>query len=285
MAAQSIGLIGLGLLGSALAERLARGGFRVVGFDIDPNRLAPLGALGGVSAHSAAEVARGADRLLLSLPTADVVEALLMQLATELRPGQTIVDTTTGPPAKSEQFGARLQAIGVNYLDATIAGSSEQVRAGDVIAMVGGEASVHAECADLLATFTRACYFLGPWGSGARMKLVVNLVLGLNRAVLAEGLTLARALGFDQTETLRILQDSAAYSKVMDIKGRKMIEHDFQPQARLSQHLKDVRLILAEAQRLESKTPLSLLHEALLSSLEQSGNGNLDNSAIIKAFE
>jgi 3-hydroxyisobutyrate dehydrogenase-like beta-hydroxyacid dehydrogenase len=116
------------------------------------------------------------------------------------------------------------------------------------------------------------------------MKLVVNLVLGLNRAVLAEGITLAEALALEPRQTLDILRASAAYSRVMDAKGPKMLEGDFAPQARLSQHLKDVRLILEAAQRTGAALPLSLLHRELIERACAAGLGPLDNSAIIEAF-
>ena len=116
------------------------------------------------------------------------------------------------------------------------------------------------------------------------MKLVVNLVLGLNRAALAEGLALARWCDLDLGQCLRVLQAGAAYSRVMDTKGRKMIEQDFRPEARLSQHLKDVRLILALAEQVGARTPLSQLHRELLERAEAAGWGQDDNSAVIRLF-
>jgi 3-hydroxyisobutyrate dehydrogenase-like beta-hydroxyacid dehydrogenase len=112
-----------------------------------------------------------------------------------------------------------------------------------------------------------------------------NLVLGLNRAALAEGLTFARSLGLDPGLTLAVLREGAAYSRAMDAKGPKMIAGDFTPQARLSQHLKDVRLILAEARRAGAATPLSDVHRALLEAAEAAGYGEADNSAVIRAYE
>jgi 3-hydroxyisobutyrate dehydrogenase-like beta-hydroxyacid dehydrogenase len=116
------------------------------------------------------------------------------------------------------------------------------------------------------------------------MKLVVNLILGLNRAVLAEGLSLAEALGLDPQRVLEILRASAAYSKVMDTKGQKMLTRDYEPQARLSQHLKDVRLILETGGRTGAALPLSLLHRELLERAEAAGLGDADNSAVIEVF-
>jgi 3-hydroxyisobutyrate dehydrogenase-like beta-hydroxyacid dehydrogenase len=285
MAAETIGIIGLGLLGSAISERLQQAGFDLLGYDVESSRLRGLADRGGRPAASAADVARSADRIILSLPDSNIVASVLQGLSDELRPDLKIIDTTTGEPARSTQLGLGLSERGIHYLDATVSGSSEQVRHRDVIVLVGGERAVSDACGDLFATFARAWYHLGTWGTGARMKLVVNLVLGLNRLALAEGLTFARACGVDLAETLRVLSDSAAYSKVMDAKGRKMIEQDFAPQAKLSQHLKDVRLILAEALRAGADVPVSKLHHDLLTRLEEGGLGGLDNSAILRAFE
>ena len=109
--------------------------------------------------------------------------------------------------------------------------------------------------------------YVGPCGSGARMKLVSNLVLGLNRAALAEGLVFAQALGVDGEAALQVLINSMAYSRTMDTKGQKMIQGDFRTQARLSQHLKDVRLILEAAAEAGQSLPLTEVHRQL------SGNG------------
>ena len=121
-------------------------------------------------------------------------------------------------------------------------------------------------------------------GCGARMKLVMNLVLGLNRAVLAEGLAFAEACGLDGQAALEVLQASPAHSVVMDTKGRKMLSGDYQPEARLAQHLKDVRLILEAASRSELPVPLSELHLELLEKLVERGFGNQDNSVVRLAF-
>jgi 3-hydroxyisobutyrate dehydrogenase-like beta-hydroxyacid dehydrogenase len=285
MNGRQLGMVGLGLLGSALAECFLRAGYAVVGFDVDPARGRVLAELGGKPAASAREVARSCDRLVLSLPDSPTVERVLEDQAPELRPGLVIVDTTTGDPERTAVVGAGLAGRGVCYLDATVAGSSEQVRSGEVLVLVGGERAAGEACADLFACFAKQWFHLGPWGSGARMKLVVNLVLGLNRAVLAEGLAFARSLGLDLDETLGVLRAGPAYARVMDTKGRKMIERDFRPQARLAQHLKDVRLILDAAKRRQARVPLSALHRELLEGLATTGHGEDDNSAIIRAYD
>ncbi len=277
-----IGMVGLGLLGTALAERFLGAGFRVTGFDLDPQRRATLAQLGGQPVTAAPDVLAGADRLVLSLPTSDVVAAVLAEM--DLRPGLLIIDTTTGDPAQTAARGAQLSERGIHYLDATVVGSSVQVRSAEALLLVGGERATFEQCSDLFSCIARQWLHVGPWGAGARLKLVVNLVLGLNRAVLAEGLAFARACGIAPAEALEVLRAGAAYSRVMDSKGRKMVEADFTCQAKLAQHLKDVRLILAEGRRTGAHLPLSGLHEQLLQSLIAAGHGDEDNAAILQAF-
>jgi 3-hydroxyisobutyrate dehydrogenase-like beta-hydroxyacid dehydrogenase len=281
---QTVGLIGVGLLGTALAERLAGGGFDVLGYDVDPGRREALARLGGQAAASAAEVLSACPRVLLSLPGLDVVASVLGAAAASLRAGQVLVDTTTGAPPAAERLGADLARRGVDYLDAAVSGSSAQVRRGEATLLVGGPAGAFESCRDLFACLARSTHHVGPCGSGAKMKLVSNLVLGLNRAALAEGLAFAAALGIDGRPALALLRDSAAYSRVMEGKGEKMVRGDFEPQARLGQHLRDVRLILAQAGVAGLPLPLSEAHRRLLEAAEAAGYGALDNSAVIRAY-
>lgn len=284
MSQRTVGLIGVGLVGMALAERLHGAGWEVIGFDIADHARAQLMALTGRVAAEANEVVATADTVILSLPTSQIAAAVVHDLNVPLS-GKTIIDTTTGEPAEMQALGERLAQQGAQYLDATIAGSSAHVRSGEVVLMVGGKAPVVAACDDLLRSFSSRIFHIGAWGAGARMKLIVNLVLGLNRAVLAEGLCFAEHCGVDPRQALEVLRAGPAFSKVMDTKGEKMLTGDFTPQARLAQHLKDVRLILSSGETTGAKLPLSRRHEELLDQLDRSGLGDLDNSAIIKAFE
>src|SRR5262249_29255620 len=160
MSDATVGLIGLGLVGSALAERFLGAGFAVLGFDIAADRCDELRARGGTVAPSAAEVARAARRIVLSLPTSEIVQAVIEPLRPALatRAGTIVVDTTTGDPEPTAALGAVLAADGVAYLDATIAGSSAQVRSGEVLVIAGGEAGVFAACRDLFAAFARRAF-------------------------------------------------------------------------------------------------------------------------------
>lgn len=279
-----VGLIGLGLVGTALAERFRLAGLSVAGYDVRPEARQAFASAGGQATNSATATVDSAPVVVLSLPDSDAVEAVVGEIAPVLA-GKTVVDTTTGDPDRTAALGERLKAAGVDYLDATIIGASRVVREGQAILAAGGEPDVFRRCRNLLDTFAAREFHVGPWGSGARMKLVANLVFGLNRAVLAEALAFARASGFDPALALDVLRSGETYSRVMDVKGPRMISGNFAPEARLAQHHKDVRLILAAAERAGLELPLSRLHDLMLTVAEERGLGESDNSAIIRVYD
>jgi 3-hydroxyisobutyrate dehydrogenase-like beta-hydroxyacid dehydrogenase len=274
-----IGLIGLGLMGTALAERLLEHGYRVLVWNRTRAKADPLLSQG---AEWCDNPLAASDRVIISLYTTDVVEQVLDQMQDGLHPGQIVLDTTTGEPDQTVALGARLAARGVHYLDAPISGASEQTRRGEAIVIAGGDRSAFEACADLWSAMGQKVIYVGPCGNAAKMKLISNLVLGLNRIALAEGLAFAHEIGVEPTAALKVLTGSMAYSRVMDVKGRKMVENDFSVQARLSQHLKDVRLMLKAAAAVGMTLPLSETHRRLLEQAEAAGLGDLDNSAIIE---
>src|SRR5438105_8385200 len=150
-----VGMVGLGLLGAALAERFLRAGHPVVGFDVDPDRRRLLTDLGGRGAASAGEAVRAAGCTVLSLPTSEVVEAVLGETAGDLSGGAVVLDTTTGDPERTAAVGRRLAGRGVRYVDAAVVGSSELVRSAEAVALVGGDRTDCDACADLFACFAR----------------------------------------------------------------------------------------------------------------------------------
>jgi 3-hydroxyisobutyrate dehydrogenase-like beta-hydroxyacid dehydrogenase len=284
MSDKPIGLIGVGLLGTALAERMLGAGWRVLGYDLAPPQLDRLEQLGGERAAELRAVASDCSTIVLCLPDSKVVGSVVDRLNDGLRSGQLFIDATTGDPDETASLASRLAEIGVGYVDATIAGSSDQARQGEAVAIIGGSEEDVQRAEPVLASWSSRRFHVGPAGSGARMKLVVNLVLGLNRAVLAEGLALARACGIDPAAALEVLRATPAYSAAMQSKGPKMVARDYTAQARLAQHHKDVRLILELARRHGSRTPLSQVHEELLRRAIELGFGEADNSAILEAF-
>ncbi len=281
---RTIGIVGLGLLGGALAERLCERGWRVVGFDVDPQRRAAAERHGVVVADDAATVVAAGEPLLLSLPDGDVAGAVLRELTPRLRAGQLIVDTTTAAPEQMIAHAESVRAAGGRFVEAEIAGSSAQARRGEVLVFAAGEPADVAACRPLLECFAAEVCEVGPTGAAAKLKLVHNLALGLHRAVLAEALVFAEALGLDPAQTLDLLGRSPAASSVMATKGPKMTARDYAPQATVRQHLKDVRLMLSAARRADVRVPLSSVHAELLERAAALGFADSDNSAVIEAW-
>ena len=282
MPARPIGIIGLGLMGSEIAKRLIDGGLSVIGFDTDPQRRIDLATAGGQACASCEELWSACDRIVLSLPNDAIVRNVVS--SAELISGMTIIDTTTGAAEATEQLARFCIEQGVEFVDATISGSSAHLREGQAAILAGATHAGWSEAQPLLALLARDCFHVGPPGAGARMKLVTNLVLGLNRAALAEGLAFAKAQGLDLELTLKLFRATPAYSRIMDSKGEKMIHEEFSPQAKLSQHKKDVELMLASAAQRGLTLHLTEAHREVLRIAEQQGYGEQDNSALIKAY-
>ena len=280
-----IGLIGIGLVGTALAENLLAAGWEVIGYDIDAAKCRHLEALGGMAARGPAEVGRQCRHVFLPLMTTtivgEVVEGAGGLLEADPLPAY-IIDTSTGDPRSSAALADRLGRRGVQYLDATISGSSREIRQRQGLFMVGGDEAAFEACRPVLQAVTDRMVYVGPSGSGARAKLTVNLVLGPNRLALAEGLVFAERLGLTPRSALDLLKASYAYSRIMEGKGEKMVNDDFQTDARLWQHRKDVALVLDYARQLGLDLPLTQTHLGVLDSAIAAGDGDLDNAAVIR---
>jgi len=288
MKTKNIGFVGLGLMGSGMVRNLLSSGFSVIGFDIEPASIAAIVEMGAEGCKDPADLIDKVDVIMLSLPNSHVVNDVVasgLKLFEGGKKGLVLIDTTTADPLMSAELAGRLREKGIEMLDATISGTSKMCAEKDITFMVGGSRVVYKDCEPILTALGRRSDYLGKNGSGALMKLIVNLVLGLNRMVLAEGLSLGKKAGMDPHMLLEVLKNSAAYSRAMDMKGSKMIQQDFlPPEGKLAFHLKDVRLILDLAGRLNFPLPLSSLHAQALTSQTAKDRGEWDNSAIIAFY-
>jgi len=283
-----IGLVGLGLVGTAIAERLLAGDFEVVGFDIDSARCQHLKELGGNTVGSPAEVAQAAKRVILSLPDTNIVKQVVEGPSGILEaktPPKYIIDTTTGDPDETMALAQRLSERQIHFLDSTISGSSRQVRDKEAVFMIGGEKAAFETCRDIFQTLTEKVFYLGPSGNGSKAKLASNLILGLNRVALAEGLVFAGKLGLEPETFLEMLKATPAYSAVMDTKGKKMLTDDFTVESRIRQHHKDVSIIIKYAEKHGQELPLSTVHMDVLEKAIAAGDGEMDNAAIIREIK
>jgi 3-hydroxyisobutyrate dehydrogenase-like beta-hydroxyacid dehydrogenase len=195
--------------------------------------------------------------------------------------GKVVLCASTCDPDRIATLGERVTPRGLRLLETPISGASGQVSRGEGVGLIGGDPKVVSDVEPILRALFPTYFHIGRIGDGGRAKLAVNLILGLNRLALAEGLTFAGRLGLDPQAFLEVARRSAAYSQVMDVKGAKMVRGDFAAEGRVTQHLKDVHLMLEQAERVKQKLPLLAVHADVLEALVRAGEGDLDNSAVI----
>ena len=277
-----VGVAGLGLLGSAIARRLLAGGLEVIGLDLDPGRCVELGI---EPAGSPGELAAKVGSVVLCLPgSCEVEEVCGSLLEARDRGVELVVDCTTGDPLRSEAVAARLAAAGIAFVEAAVSGSSRLFERGEAALLVGASGEALGRATGLLDVLSPVVFHLGEVGAGSRMKLVSNLVVGLNRLVLAEAVSLAEKAGVSPAHLLEVLRSGPGHSRALELKGRKMVEGDYDPEARLAQHFKDVELILELGRGVDAQLPLSRLHRELLERGIAEGLGELDNSSIVEVL-
>jgi len=288
LANKSVGVVGLGLMGQVFSRRLIDGGQDVIGYDIDATKGVRLADLGGRAAASIAQLARACDPIVLAVfdtsQVEDVVENHILPAVGEAS-GKVVLCASTCDPDRIAALGERAIARGIRFLETPVSGTSEQVRRGDGVGLIGGDRDIAAEAEAVLAILFPRRFHVGRVGDGGRTKLAVNLILGLNRMALAEGLVFATRLGLDPAAFLSVAKESAAYSQIMDVKGAKMLNGmlsgDFAPEGRVRQTLKDVQLMLEQARRRGQTLPLLNVHCDVLEACVRAGEADLDNSAVI----
>ena len=289
MEKQRIGFVGLGLMGKEMTRNLLAHGFPVAGFDIDESKIRALIQAGGKGIEKPEMMAGRVDVIMMSLPNSNAVNEAVrkyLQIFETGREGLILIDLTTADPFLSKELAEDLRKKGMEMLDATVSGGPGMFAEREVALMVGGKESVFRSCEGILSSLSKNIIYTGENGSGALMKLMVNLVGGLNRMVLAEALSLCKRAGLDQNLFLEVLRRSPHYSRSLDSKGRKMVKKEFlPPQGKLAFHLKDVRLMLELGRKLNFPLPLASLHAQALTSEVAKGRGEWDNTDIISFYE
>lgn len=282
-----VGVIGAGLMGTACGQRLLGAGFDVLAYDVDPRKLEPLSARGARAAGSAAEVARGCDIVVLAVfDTGQVEDAIegpagLLAARPADAPALAVICVSTCDPDRIAALAARLPAARLRLIESPVSGASDQVARGEALGLIAGDRAAVDAARGVIEAIAPRWHYLGAAGNGGRAKLAINLILGINRAALAEGLVFAGRMGLAPGAFLGVARDSAAYSQVMDIKGKKMVAGEFSAQGYVHQSLKDFTLMLEQARKLGQRLPLGETYAALMEGCVARGEGELDNSAVI----
>jgi 3-hydroxyisobutyrate dehydrogenase-like beta-hydroxyacid dehydrogenase len=283
-----LGLIGLGLIGTALARRLIAAGFAVMGYDVAAEARARLAGIGGTPVDTIAAIAETCPRVLIAVFNSDQVESViegeggLLSVEGGARKTGQVLNFATCDPDRMVALAARAAARDLAFLETPLSGASDQVARGEAVCLVGGDRAALDAAQDIVQAVCAKSYFMGPVGNGAKAKLAANLILGLNRAAMAEGLVYAERIGLPLDAFFEAARNSAAYSAAMDIKGVKMIARDYATAGKISQSAKDFALILATAREHGQALPFATAYAEAMAGCIAAGEGDWDNSAIIE---
>jgi len=283
-----IGIVGVGLLGSAVAARLLQGKFVVTGYDTRPEPLRALKARGLIAARSVAEAAAEAKAIFTILPSLESVEAVILGsggiLETAPR-GATLIQMSTISPDLTRRLAKAALTKGIGFLDSPMSGTSAMVARGDCAIYVAGNRARSDACLPIFNAIAKKTFYVGEAGMASLAKLATNLLVGLNTAALAEALVLGAKGGLAPALLLDLLKDSAAASKMVDVRGPLMVSHRFDAQMKIDLFLKDFKLMLEEGRRLGVALPLTSITQQLATAAAAAGRGEEDLAAVVTTLE
>lgn len=281
-----VGVIGLGIMGSAMSGHLLDAGFEVVGTDLTDDAVAGFVRKGGRAARDAVEVAASADLVITSLPTPVAVAAVCHELAAAARPGLVVVETSTLSLAVKRECRAVLETPGATMLDCPISGTGAQARERDLVVLGSGDEAVFERARPVLAAFARSVRHVGPFGHGTIMKLVANLLVSIHNASTAEAFALGVAAGLDPAQLYDTVREGAGGSVVFDKRGPLMVDRSYRPAtARVSMFLKDVALVQELATSVGVATAVLDATLPLYRGADEAGWGDADAAAILEIVE
>jgi L-threonate 2-dehydrogenase len=279
-------VVGLGIMGSAMAANLMAAGFRVVGYDLVERRRREHRRAGGQAARSGRDVATRADVVICSLPAPQALLAAAQDLAAASRPPRIVIETSTLPIAVKQQARRLLRARGSTLLDCPLSGTGAQARAKDLVVYASGERAACRQVAPVLNGFSRAHYYVGPFGNGSKMKFVANLLVAIHNVAAAEGFVLAKKAGLDPALTYKVIADGAGSSRMLQVRGPMMVKGDYsQATMKLDVWQKDMTVIAEFAREIGCPTPLFAATAPLyLAALAMRG-GDEDTGAVCAVLE
>jgi 2-hydroxy-3-oxopropionate reductase len=283
-----IGIIGVGLLGSAVASRLLKNDFVVRGYDTRPEQVKTLETMGLLPAQSIAEVATDAEAIFTILPSLESVKETVLGpagLIESARGNFTLVQMSTISPDLTRRLAQAAAAKGLGFLDAPMSGTSAMVERGDCTIFIGGDPERADHCRPIFDAIANKTVYIGDAGMASLAKLATNLLVGLNTAALAEALVLGAKGGLSPGRLVEILNGSAGDSKMREVRGPLMASHRFDPQMKIDLFLKDFKLMVEEGLRLGVPLPLTTVAQQLATATAVAGRGEEDLAAIVTTLE
>ena len=286
MESKPVGMIGLGIMGSAMSANLMKDGFKVVGYDVVPKRLRDHRKAGGSVARNCREVASKCDILVTSLPSADALLQTAAELVKSIRRGQSVVETSTVPIPAKQAARERLASRGAILLDCTLSGTGAQARVKDLIVYASGDRKSYRRTTAVLEGFARAHYYVGSFGAGSKVKFIANLLVAIHNVAAAEAMVLAMKSGLDPALVLKVVADGAGSSRMLQVRGPMMVKGDYSSATmKVKTWQKDMTIIGDYARKIDCPTPLFLASAPFYTAAMAMGLGAEDTGAVCAVLE
>lgn len=287
--AQRVGVVGLGIMGSAYAGHLIDAGFDTAGFDVAADAMERFAARGGRRAASPAAVARDAGVVITALPSVAAMEAAFFGadgLAAGAHAGLIVVEAGTFPLDAKERARAGMAAHGVEVLDAPVSGTGSQARGKDIQFYASGERAAFDAVEAVLANIARSVRYVGPFGTGSKLKYVANLLVTIHNVSTAEAIVFAQKAGLDPALMLDVVGDGAGASRMLGVRGPMMVAGRYdEPTMKLDVYQKDIDIITAFADDIGAPTPLFSVSTAFYAEALAQGRGKQDTAAVASVLK
>lgn len=286
MTERSVGIIGLGIMGGAMARSLVERGWDVIGFDTDPARRNDLAAAGVTIADGARAVASTAPLIITSLPNADAANAVAAEIAACGEGPRIVAETSTFTIADKQRFKAILDPAGHIALDCPLSGTGAQAAVRDLVVYASGDKAAIARCADLFADFAKQSADLGDYGNGSRMKFVANHLVAIHNVASAEAMLLAERAGLDLNQVIEMVAPGAGGSRMFQMRAPMMAKRAYEPATmRISTWKKDMAIIAEFADGLGLETPMFTLTQPVYTQAMAMGLGPQDTAAVFEVLK
>ena len=286
MARPVVGMVGLGIMGSAMAANLVRGGFTVVGYDPVPACRARHKKNGGVVAASAADIARAAPIIITSLPSAKVLAQVAREIARTPGTKPIVIETSTLPILDKEAARNVLAKAKAILLDCPLSGTGAQARTKDLVVYASGPRAAIRKCVAVFEGFARGHYDLGRFGNGSKMKFAANLLVAIHNVSAAEAVILARKSGLDAALAVKVLGDGAGASRMLQVRGPMMVKRNYKDATmKVEVWQKDMGIIADFVRSLKSPAPLFTATRSIYDAAMKRGLAKADTAAVCAVLE
>jgi L-threonate 2-dehydrogenase len=283
---EAVGVIGLGIMGSAMSANLVKAGFEVCGYDPVAAARKRLRAVGGLACASATEVAQRCGRIVLSLPSEKALDAVCAELLSSGLRDRILAETSTLPETAKLRALEMLAPRKLVLLDCPLSGTGAQAVNRDLAVYASGNAKAIAEFAPVFDGFARVRYDVGDFGNGIRMKLVANLLVAIHNLSTAEAILLGERSGLDAAQIVKVVADGAGGSRMFQVRGPMMVDRSWdQATMKVGIWQKDMRLIQEALQRTDTPAPLFSATLPIYNAAMALGHAEDDTAAVYSVLE